>query len=146
MFICINMFHLIDIFTKCKWVFFSFSLSWESSNACRKQFIFLHPLNISFEQSLNDFLLFHNLSVVRLELFFSQYFIVYHFCIFVSFFYEVSFIRSLEMINPLVTYLSNPGITSVMPWAVGCLTKENTQECRAFFTQCRALFVDFFHF
>jgi hypothetical protein len=44
------------------------------------------------------------------------------------------------------TYLSNPGITSVMPWAVGCLTRENTQECRAFFAQCRALFVDFFHF
>jgi len=40
----------------------------------------------------------------------------------------------------------DPGITSVMPWAVGCLTRENTQECRAFFTQCRALFVDFFTF
>jgi len=33
-----------------------------------------------------------------------------------------------------------------MPWAVGCLTTKNTKECRAFFAQCWALFVDFFHF
>jgi hypothetical protein len=66
MFICINMFQVINIFIKCKWGFFSFSLSWESSNARQKQFIFLHPLNISFEQSLNDFLLFHNMSFVWL--------------------------------------------------------------------------------
>ncbi len=33
-----------------------------------------------------------------------------------------------------------------MPWAVGCLTRENTHECRAVFAQCRALFVDLFHF
>jgi len=43
-------------------------------------------------------------------------------------------------------YFSNPGITSVMSWAVGCLTRENTQECQAVFAQCRAVFVDFFHF
>jgi hypothetical protein len=42
-------------------------------------------------------------------------------------------------------YLSNRSITSVMPWAVGCLTRENTKECWAFIAQCRALFVDFFH-
>jgi hypothetical protein len=40
----------------------------------------------------------------------------------------------------------DPGITSVMPWAVGCLTRENTKECWAFFAQCRVFFVDFFHF
>ncbi len=40
----------------------------------------------------------------------------------------------------------DPGITSVMPWAVGCLTKKNTKQCRAVFVQCRALFVDLFHF
>ncbi len=39
----------------------------------------------------------------------------------------------------LVPYRYYPGITSVMPWAVGCLTRENTHECRAFF-------VDLFHF
>jgi hypothetical protein len=33
-----------------------------------------------------------------------------------------------------------------MPGAGGCLTGENTQECRAVFAQCRAVFVDFFHF
>jgi hypothetical protein len=33
-----------------------------------------------------------------------------------------------------------------MSWAVGCLTRENTQECRAVFTQCRAVCVDLFHF
>jgi hypothetical protein len=40
----------------------------------------------------------------------------------------------------------DPGITSVMPWAVGCLTRKNTLRCRAFFAQCRAIFVDLFHF
>ncbi len=44
------------------------------------------------------------------------------------------------------TYLSNRSITSVMPGAGGCLTGENTQECRAVFAQCWAVFVDFFHF
>ncbi len=44
------------------------------------------------------------------------------------------FFWDLEM-----TYLSNLGITSVMLWAVGCLTRENTQECRV-------VFVDFFTF
>jgi len=33
----------------------------------------------------------------------------------------------------------DPGITSVMPMAVGCLTKKNTQECLV-------IFVHFFHF
>jgi hypothetical protein len=28
-----------------------------------------------------------------------------------------------------------------MPWAVGCLTKENTKECWDVFAQCPALFV-----
>jgi hypothetical protein len=31
-----------------------------------------------------------------------------------------------------------------MPQAAGDLTGENTQECRAVFAQCRAVFVDFF--
>ncbi len=43
-------------------------------------------------------------------------------------------------------YLSNRSITSVMPGAGGCLTRENTQECRAVFARCQAVFVDFFHF
>jgi hypothetical protein len=43
-------------------------------------------------------------------------------------------------------YLSNAGITSVMPWDVGCLTRENSQECQGFFAQCQALFVDFSYF
>ncbi len=43
-------------------------------------------------------------------------------------------------------YLSNQSITSVMPGAGGCLTRENTQECRAVFPRCRAVFVHFFHF
>jgi hypothetical protein len=43
-------------------------------------------------------------------------------------------------------YLYDPGITSVMSWAVGYLTRENTQECRAVFAQCRVVFVDLFHF
>jgi hypothetical protein len=34
----------------------------------------------------------------------------------------------------------------IMPWVVGCLTRKNTKECRDFFAQCQALFVDFFHF
>ncbi len=38
------------------------------------------------------------------------------------------------------TYLSNRSITSVMPWAVGCLTGENTKECRVVFAQCRVFF------
>jgi hypothetical protein len=38
------------------------------------------------------------------------------------------------------------GITSVMPWAVGCLTRKNILRCPAFFAQCRAVFVDLFHF
>jgi hypothetical protein len=38
------------------------------------------------------------------------------------------------------------GITSVMPWVVGCLTRKNTLWCRAFFAQCRAFFVDFCYF
>jgi len=33
-----------------------------------------------------------------------------------------------------------------MPWVMGCFTRKNTKECRAFFAQCHALFVDFFHF
>jgi hypothetical protein len=33
-----------------------------------------------------------------------------------------------------------------MPWAVGCLTRKNTKQCRGVFAQCRALFVDLFHF
>jgi hypothetical protein len=35
---------------------------------------------------------------------------------------------------------------SVMPGAGGCLTRKKTKECRAVFAQCRAVFVDFFHF
>jgi hypothetical protein len=46
----------------------------------------------------------------------------------------------------LLTYLYNLGITVAMPWVVGCLTRKNTKECRAFFAQCRALFVDLLHF
>jgi hypothetical protein len=34
----------------------------------------------------------------------------------------------------------------VMPWAVGCLTRKNTLRCRAFLGECRAVFVDLFHF
>ncbi len=34
----------------------------------------------------------------------------------------------------------------VMPWAVGCLTRKNTLWCRAFLGECRAVFVDLFHF
>ncbi len=49
-------------------------------------------------------------------------------------------------VNGCGTYLSNPGITSVMSWAVGCLTRENTQECWVVFAQCRAFFVELFHF
>jgi hypothetical protein len=33
-----------------------------------------------------------------------------------------------------------------MPWAVGCLTRKNTLQCRAFLGECRAVFVDLFHF
>ncbi len=40
----------------------------------------------------------------------------------------------------------DPGIMSVMPMAVGCLTMKNTQECMAVFSRCLAVFVDFFHF
>ncbi len=40
----------------------------------------------------------------------------------------------------------DPGIMSVMPWAVGCLIRKNTQWCRAFLGECRAVFVDLFHF
>ncbi len=46
----------------------------------------------------------------------------------------------------ILTYLSNQSITSVMPGAEGCLTRENTQECWAIFARCRAVFVDFFTF
>jgi hypothetical protein len=38
------------------------------------------------------------------------------------------------------------GITSVMPRAVGCLTKKNILQCPAFFAQCQAVFVDLFDF
>jgi hypothetical protein len=40
----------------------------------------------------------------------------------------------------------DPGIMGVMPWAVGYLTGKNTQRCRAFLGECRAVFVDLFHF
>ncbi len=40
----------------------------------------------------------------------------------------------------------DPGIMGVMLWAVGCLTRKNTVRCRAFLGECRAVFVDLFHF
>jgi hypothetical protein len=40
----------------------------------------------------------------------------------------------------------DPGIMSVMPMAVGCLTMKNTQECMVVFSRCLVVFVDFFHF
>jgi hypothetical protein len=46
----------------------------------------------------------------------------------------------------ILTLRYDLGITSVMPWDVGCLTRKNTLRCRAFFAQCRAFFVDLFHF
>ncbi len=49
---------------------------------------------------------------------------------------HLSFFSSLTLKGP---YLSNRSITSVMSWAVGCLTGENTKECWAFFAQCRAI-------
>ncbi len=38
------------------------------------------------------------------------------------------------------------GITNVMLWAMGCLTRKNILRCLAFLAQCRAVFVDLFHF
>jgi hypothetical protein len=40
----------------------------------------------------------------------------------------------------------DPGITSVMPMAGGCLTKKRRKRCLAVFTRCLVVFVDFFHF
>jgi hypothetical protein len=40
----------------------------------------------------------------------------------------------------------DPGITSVMPVAGGCLTRKKREQCLAVFTRCLAVFVDFFHF
>jgi hypothetical protein len=51
--------------------------------------------------------------------------------------YENRFTKSLRY---------DPGITSVMPGAGGCLTRKKTKECRAVFAECRVVFVDFFHF
>jgi len=43
----------------------------------------------------------------------------------------------------LVALRYDPGIMGVMPWAMGCLTGKNTQQCRAVLEECRAVFVDF---
>jgi hypothetical protein len=45
-------------------------------------------------------------------------------------------VESFEVTYPPIfkcseAYLSNRSITSVMPGAGGCLTRENTQECQA---------------
>jgi hypothetical protein len=40
----------------------------------------------------------------------------------------------------------DPGITSVMPVASGCLTRKKTKRCLAVWARCLAVFVDFFHF
>ncbi len=39
----------------------------------------------------------------------------------------------------------DPGITSVMSLAGGCLTKKNAQECMAVLTRCPIVFFCFFH-
>jgi hypothetical protein len=43
-------------------------------------------------------------------------------------------------------YLYNPGITSVMLVAGGCLTMKRSQRCLAVATLCLVVFVDLFHF
>jgi len=40
----------------------------------------------------------------------------------------------------------DPGITSVMPMVIDCLTRKNTQECLVVFSRCLVVFVHFFHF
>ncbi len=58
----------------------------------------------------------------------------------------LTMIKTFALDIDTVALRYDPAITSVMPWAVGCLTRKNTQKCRALFAQCRALYVDLFHF
>jgi hypothetical protein len=57
-----------------------------------------------------------------------------------------SFQSCFNKFLPSSSYLYNPGIMPIVPWAVGCLTRKNTLWCRAFFAECRAVFVDFTYF
>ncbi len=63
----------------------------------------------------------------------------------ISFLYQDHFKLLVSCDFPL-TLRYDPGIMGVMPWAVGCLTGKNTLRCQAFLGECRAVFVDLFHF
>ncbi len=52
--------------------------------------------------------------------------------------------RKLQIGSKALRY--DPGITSVMPLAGGCLTRKIRKRCLAVFTRCLAVFVDLFHF
>jgi len=60
------MFQVIDILQNATEFLFHFPYLGKAPIHAEFFILFLHPLNISFEESLNDFLFFHSLFFVQL--------------------------------------------------------------------------------